>query len=158
MSFENSEARSLYESTRLQYESTHLRYDMKLFNVAKNQSINRFELTISMISQLSQFSQFSRFSTISQLSRFSTISTLSTISTISLRIHPSPNFFARQRLNFYIYNFNAKHCNFKGAARPNNLALNRAALHATCFVRLYCNVVVCCEHCTQEALLYSSTP
>ncbi len=152
MSFENSEARSLYESTRLQYESTHLRYDMKLFNVAKNQSINRFELTISMISQLSQFS---RFSTISQLSRFSTISTLSTI---PLRIHPSPNFFARQRLHFYIYNFNAKHCNFKGAARPNNLALNRAALHATCFVRLYCNVVVCCEHCTQEALLYSSTP
>ena len=146
MSFENSEARSLYESTRLQYESTHLRYDMKLFNVAKNQSINRFELTISMISQLSQ------------LSRFSTISTLSTLSTISLRIHPSPNFFARQRLNFYIYNFNAQHCNFKGAARPNNLALNRAALHATCFVRLYCNVVVCCEHCTQEALLYSSTP
>ena len=140
MSFENSEARSLYESTRLQYESTHLRYDMKLFNVAKNQSINRFELTISMISQLSQLSRFS------------------TISTISLRIHPSPNFFARQRLNFYIYNFNAKHCNFKGAARPNNLALNRAALHATCFVRLYCNVVVCCEHCTQEALLYSSTP
>ena len=143
----NSEARSLYESTRsqyestrLQYESTHLRYDMKLFNVVQNQSINRFKLTISMISQLSRFS------------------TISTLSTISLRIHPSPNFFARQRLNFYIYNFNAKHCNFKGAARPNNLALNRAALHATCFVRLYCNVVVCCEHCTQEALLYSSTP
>ena len=141
--------RSLYESTRLQYESTHLRYDMKLFNVVQNQPINWFKLTISMISQLSQFS---RFSTIS------TLSTLSTLSTISLRIHPSPNFFARQRLNFYIYNFNAKHCNFKGAARPNNLALNRAALHATCFVRLYCNVVVCCEHCTQEALLYSSTP
>ena len=140
MSFENSEARSLYESTRLQYESTHLRYDMKLFNVVQNQSINRLELTISMISQLSRFS------------------TISTLSTISLRIHPFPNFFARQRLNFYIYNFNAKHCNFKGAARPNNLALNRAALHATCFVRLYCNVVVCCEHCTQEALLYSSTP
>ena len=146
----NSEARSLYESTRsqyestrLQYESTHSRYDMKLFNVVQNQSINRFELTISMISQLS---------------RFSTLSTLSTLSTISLRIHPSPNFFARQRLNFYIYYFNAKHCNFKGAARPNNLALNWAALHATCFVRLYCNVVVCCEHCTQEALLYSSTP
>lgn len=143
----NSEARSLYESTRsqyestrLQYESTRLRYDMKLFNVVQNQSINRFELTISMISQLSRFS------------------TISTLSTISLRIHLSPNFFSRQRLNFYIYNFNAKHCNFKGAARPNNLALNRAALHATCFVRLYCNVVVCCEHCTQEALLYSSTP
>ena len=132
--------RSLYESTRLQYESTHLRYDMKLFNVVQNQSINRFELTISMISQLSRFS------------------TISTLSTISLKIHPSPNFFARQRLNFYIYNFNAKHCNFKGAARPNNLALNRAALHATCFVRSYCNVVVCCEYCTQEALLYSSTP
>ena len=29
---------------------------------------------------------------------------------------------ARQRLNFYIHDFNAQHCNFKGEARQNNCA------------------------------------